>query len=62
MDIETYIEEICRKEIKEQEAREMQSLQKTELIASLDNIKFTKRISIATLIVSVISLLVSIFN
>ncbi|MBP3565015.1 MAG: hypothetical protein J6J77_05200 [Alistipes sp.] len=69
MDIDTFFERKNAQEAKEKSRRELEILQRAEIKASLENIKFAKeismsnrRIAIATLIVSIISLLVAVFK
>jgi cell division protein FtsL len=62
MDIELYSKKYDIAQCKEKESKDFQDLQKQELIASLKSISFTRRVSIATLIVSIISLAVSIIS
>ena len=58
--IEKYSDAYQHKLQIEKEANELQKLQKVELIASINNISFTKKISIATFVVAVFSLIISI--
>ena len=58
--IEEYSNTYQHKLQKEKDAIDFQKLQKTELIASINNILFTKKISIATFLVAVFSLIISI--
>jgi hypothetical protein len=62
MDIDTYAKEFEKRKLQEQETRELLMMQKEEIAASLRNITFTRKVSIATLIISILSLLVAIFK
>ena len=62
MDIESYFERINKQELQEKEAREFRELQKREIFASMKSIAFTKKVTVATLIVSILSLLIAIFK
>ncbi|MBR3911801.1 MAG: hypothetical protein IKJ48_03955 [Alistipes sp.] len=58
--IEEYSNTYQHKLQKEKDAMDFQKLQKTELIASINNISFSRKISIATFIVAGFSLVISI--
>ena len=58
--IEEYSNTYQHKLQKEKDAIDFQKLQKTELIASMNNISFTKKMTIATFIVALFSLIISI--
>lgn len=58
--IEEYSNTYQHKLQKEKDAIDFQKLQKTELIASINNISFSRKISIATFIVAGFSLVISI--